>query len=136
MKYEIEVTSKTRAELIDITPQVQTCIRQSGVQSGTCFLFLPHTTAGLTVNENWDRSVKVDLLMALDELVPWAASYHHTEGNAAAHIKASLLGASQVMFVEGGTLVLGTWQGIFLAEFDGPRRRQVLLRVIPDVEGS
>jgi secondary thiamine-phosphate synthase enzyme len=87
------------------------------------------------VNENWDPSVKVDILAVLDRLVPWQANYRHTEGNAAAHIKSCLVGTSEMLLVEAGQLALGTWQGIFFAEFDGPRRRRVFVRVIPDVEG-
>jgi len=136
MQFEIQVSSKAKAELVDITTEVQRCIRESGVQEGICVLFVPHTTAGLTVNENWDPSVKADILAVLDRLVPWQASYRHTEGNAAAHVKASLLGASQTLFIQNGKLVLGTWQGVFLAEFDGPRRREVLVRILADTEGK
>nr|MBC7245337.1 YjbQ family protein [Chloroflexota bacterium] len=134
MQFEIQVSSKTKAELVDITMEVQKCIQKSGVQEGLCVIFVPHTTAGVTVNENWDPSVKMDILAVLDRLVPWQANYHHTEGNAAAHIKTSLLGSSQTLFIEKGQLVLGTWQGVFLAEFDGPRRREVLVRIISDAE--
>ncbi len=134
MKYEIAVSSTKRSDLVDITSDVQDTVRKSGVEKGVCCIFVPHTTAGLVVNENWDPSVRADLLAVLDRLVPWEANYAHTEGNAAAHIKASLVGSSGTLFVEAGKLVLGTWQGIFLAEFDGPRRRRVLIRVIPDVE--
>jgi len=135
MQFGFEVSSKSRAELVDITEKVQACVRQSGVQEGICVLSVPHTTAGLTVNENWDPSVKADLLATLERLVPWQANYHHVEGNAAAHIKASLVGNSQTLLVQGGVLVLGTWQGIFLAEFNGPRQRQVLVRILRDGEG-
>jgi len=134
MRFEFEVSSKSRAELVDITENVQGCVRQSGVQEGICVILVPHTTAGLTVNENWDVSVKADLLAALERLVPWQAGYRHVEGNAAAHIKTSLLGSSHTLLVQGGHLVLGTWQGLFLAEFDGPRPRQVLVRVMREVE--
>lgn len=136
MQFEIQVSSKTKAELVDITAEVHRCVRESGVQQGICVLFVPHTTAGVTVNENWDPSVKADILAVLDRLVPWQGSYRHTEGNAAAHVKASLLGSSQTLFIQNGKLVLGTWQGVFLAEFDGPRRREVLVRIISDAEGS
>jgi secondary thiamine-phosphate synthase enzyme len=136
MKSEFEVSTKSRAELVDITEKVQDCVRQSGVQDGICVIVVPHTTAGLTVNENWDLSVKADLLTTLERLVPWQANYHHAEGNAAAHIKTSLVGSSHTLLVQGGQLLLGTWQGIFLAEFDGPRRRQVLVRIMRDVEGT
>lgn len=136
MKFEIQVSSKQRAEFVDITSEVQSCVQQSGVQDGICVLSVPHTTAGLVVNENWDPSVRVDILAVLDRLVPWQANYQHTEGNAAAHIKSCLVGTSEMLLVEAGKLVLGTWQGIFFAEFDGPRRRRVFVRVIPDVEGA
>ena len=132
MKWEFEVSSTSRAEFVDITEKVQSCVRQSGVQAGICVIIVPHTTAGLTVNENWDSSVKADLLAALEQLVPWQANYGHLEGNAAAHIKTSLMGSTHTLLVQDGQLVLGTWQGIFVAEFDGPRRRQVLVRVMRD----
>jgi secondary thiamine-phosphate synthase enzyme len=136
MRFEFQVSSKNRGELVDITEKVQGCVRQSGVQEGICVIVVPHTTAGLTVNENWDLSVKADLLATLERLVPWQANYHHVEGNAAAHIKTGLVGSSHTLSVQGGQLLLGTWQGIFLAEFDGPRRRQVLVRVLRDAEGT
>ena len=135
MKFEIQVSSKQKAEFVDITSEVESCVQKSGVQDGICVLSVPHTTAGLVVNENWDPSVRVDILAVLDRLVPWQANYRHTEGNAAAHIKSCLVGISEMLLVEAGKLKLGTWQGIFLAEFDGPRRRRVFVRVIPDVEG-
>ena len=134
MRYEVEVSSKARSDLVDITALVQDCVRRSGIDKGICCLFVPHTTAGLTVNENWDPSVKDDILMVLDRLVPWHGSYHHGEGNAAAHVKASILGSSQTLAVQGGSLVLGTWQGVYLAEFDGPRRRRVLIRLIRETQ--
>ena len=136
MRFEFEVGTKGRAELVDITEKVQGCVRESGVQEGICVVVVPHTTAGLTINENWDLSVKADMLAALERLVPWQANYHHVEGNAAAHIKTSLVGTSHTLLVQGGQLILGTWQGVFLAEFDGPRRRQVLVRIMRDAEGT
>ena len=102
------------------------------MQSGVCYVFAPHTTAGLTLNENWDPSVRADMLMELDKIVPWDDNYRHSEGNSAAHIKASLMGFSQSILVEDGRLVLGSWQGIYLAEFDGPRRRRVLVKLGSD----
>jgi len=134
MKYEIEVQTRSKEDFVDITQQVRDCVRKSGVQNGVCVLFVPHATAGLTVNENWDPSVKADTLATLDRLVPWRANYQHVEGNAAAHIKSCLVGTSETLLVDAGNLVLGTWQGVFLAEFHGPRRRRVLVRVIADVE--
>ena len=127
---QLEISTKSRAELVDITAEVQRTVREHGVQSGICYVFVPHTTAGVIVNENWDPTVRADILMELDKIVPWNDNYRHAEGNAAAHIKASLVGSSQTIPVEDGRLVLGTWQGIFLAEFDGPRRRRVLVKLV------
>jgi len=128
----LEIATKSRAELVDITAEVQQTVKEKGMQSGVCHVFVPHTTAGLTLNENWDPSVRADMLMELDKIVPWQDNYRHGEGNSAAHIKASLMGASQTILVEDGRLVLGTWQGIYLAEFDGPRRRRVLVKLVGD----
>jgi secondary thiamine-phosphate synthase enzyme len=132
MVTQLEISTKSRAELVDITAEVQRTVREKGMQSGVCHVFVPHTTAGLTLNENWDPSVRADILMELDKIVPWQNNYRHAEGNAAAHIKASLMGSSQTILVEDGRLVLGTWQGIYLAEFDGPRRRRVLIKLVSD----
>jgi secondary thiamine-phosphate synthase enzyme len=105
-------------------------VSQSGLQAGLCHLFVPHTTAGLTLNENWDPAVRHDLLAALDKLVPWDDDYQHGEGNSAAHVKASLVGFAHTLPVEDGRLILGSWQGIYLAEFDGPRRRRVSVTIV------
>jgi secondary thiamine-phosphate synthase enzyme len=134
MKLELEVRSTKRCELIDITSQVRDAVHKCGIQSGVCMLSVPHTTAGLVVNENWDPSVRQDVLATLDRLVPLHVDYAHTEGNAAAHIKSCLLGTSELLQVDGGNLTLGRWQGVLFAEFDGPRRRRVLVRLIPDPE--
>ena len=133
MKYELAVSSTKRSDFVDITSEVQNIVHKSKVKNGTCTIYVPHTTAGLIINENWDPSVKADLLGTLDRLVPRQANYRHTEGNAAAHIKASLLGSSETVLIEAGRLLLGRWQGIFLAEFDGPRDRRVLVQAIADV---
>jgi len=127
---QLQIRTSGRQSFEDITQQVQQAVSESGVQEGLCHLFCPHTTAGLVVNENWDPSVPRDIGMVLDELVPQRRDYHHREGNSPAHIKSSLVGASQTLFVSGGRLVLGSWQGIFLAEFDGPRTRRVLVKVV------
>ncbi|HIC88633.1 MAG TPA: YjbQ family protein [Anaerolineae bacterium] len=127
----LDVSSRHRTELVDITDRVREAVSQSGVTEGICYLFVPHTTAGLTLNENWDPSVGYDLLMKLDELVPQDPHYRHTEGNSPAHIKTSLCGSSAAIFIDKGRLRLGRWQGIYLAEFDGPRHRQVWLKIIP-----
>lgn len=121
------VRTDTRCEMIDITDKVATFVRESGLRDGICHVFVPHTTAALTINENADPDVPRDILDSLDRIVPLSNRYRHAEGNAAAHVKASLLGASQTVFVENGRLVLGTWQSLFFCEFDGPRTREVLV---------
>ncbi len=127
---QINVSTRSRTELVDITSQVQSVIAESGVQDGVCYVYVPHTTAGLTINENADPSVREDILMELNKTIPLEDNYRHREGNAAAHIKATIVGSSETLLVERGRLVLGTWQGIFFCEFDGPRSRRVLIRVI------
>jgi secondary thiamine-phosphate synthase enzyme len=129
---QLEINTRLAAELVDITGVVQRAVTEKGMQNGVCHVFVPHTTAGLTLNENWDPSVRGDMLMELDKIVPWEDNYRHAEGNSAAHIKASLMGFSQTLLVEDGRLVLGTWQGIYLAEFDGPRRRRVLVKLVSE----
>jgi len=123
------LATRSRTELIDVTAQVESALRQSGVRDGLCCVYLPHTTAGVTINENADPSVRADILKELNTTVPFDDGYSHLEGNSAAHVKASLVGASVVVPVEGGRLALGTWQGIFLCEFDGPRTRQVRVAI-------
>jgi secondary thiamine-phosphate synthase enzyme len=116
--------------LVEITSQVQQLIARSGIEQGLCTVYVPHTTAGITLNENADPSVQADMLTILDRIVPWRGDYAHAEGNSAAHVKASLMGASCSVPVLGRRLRLGTWQGLYLAEFDGPRTRQVWVKVI------
>ena len=132
MLQEIRVRTESHACFVDITGRINQLVRESGVNSGVCFVQVPHTTSGITVNENADPHVVQDMLMELDKRIPWRDGYRHFEGNSAAHLKASLLGFSQVFLIDGGHLVLGTWQGIYLAEFDGPRQRRVLVKIIPD----
>ena len=127
---EIQVKTKTRNELVDITPQVEKVVEESGIAEGICLLAVPHTTAAVTVNENADPSVKADIIAKLNELAPTGDRYHHVEGNADAHIKATLVGPSEALLVTGGRLSLGTWQGVFFCEFDGPRTRRVWVRVM------
>jgi secondary thiamine-phosphate synthase enzyme len=126
---EIRVSTGSRTELVDITSEVQKAVRESGVNEGVCHVYVPHTTAGVTINENADPSVRQDILMELNKIVPLEDNYRHLEGNAAAHIKASMVGSSETVLVEGGRLLLGTWQGIFFCEFDGPRSRRVLFSI-------
>lgn len=126
----LSVKSKTRTQLIDITSQIQNAVRSSGILEGLCMLYVPHTTAAITINESADPFVASDIMMVLNEIIPWKADYRHLEGNSPAHIKSSLVGASEVISIENGSLVLGTWQGIFFCEFDGPRTRKVHMRLM------
>lgn len=130
----LTVKTKSRTELIDITSQVQRQvdqqIKETGVSNGFCLLFVPHTTAAVTINESADPSVKADILMILNQVIPFNAGYRHLEGNSAAHIKSTLVGASEQILIEEGQLVLGTWQGIFFCEFDGPRTRRLHVKLI------
>lgn len=128
----LTVRTTAKCEMIDITERVAAAIGEAGIRNGLCRLFVPHTTAAVTVNENADPDVPCDILNALDRLVPLTDRYRHAEGNAAAHIKASLFGASQTIFIEAGRPVLGRWQSIFFCEFDGPRTRTVLVRPTAD----
>jgi secondary thiamine-phosphate synthase enzyme len=127
-----EVATAHPEELVDVTARVQAEVAASRVRDGAVVVYCPHTTAGITVQENADPDLRLDLLEALDRLAPRAGSYRHAEGNAHAHVKAALLGSSATIVLEGGKLLLGTWQGIYLAEFDGPRRRTVQVRVLAD----
>lgn len=128
--HTVEVLTGEKTQFIDITGEVQRVVSQSGIQEGICGIYVPHTTAGLTINENADPTVAADMLMELNKIVPLDDGYRHSEGNSAAHIKSSLFGVSLSVFVSGGRLLLGTWQGVYFCEFDGPRRRKVMLRVI------
>jgi secondary thiamine-phosphate synthase enzyme len=129
----LQVRTRQHSALEEITELVQQAVRQSGVAEGECTVYLPHTTAGLLVNENYDPTVAADILATLERLVPEQGPYQHGEGNAAAHIRAALVGASHAFIVQGGQLLLGTWQGIFLAEFDGPRQRRVIVSIHPSM---
>jgi len=126
---ELRFHTPSRTVLHDITSLVQAAVREAKIESGLCHLYVPHTTAGITINENYDPSVCQDILQRLEVLVPMNGHYSHSEGNADAHIKASLMGHTTTLMIEEGQLVLGTWQGIFLAEFDGPRSRRVLVKI-------
>jgi secondary thiamine-phosphate synthase enzyme len=125
----LQVRTSKQSGIEDITSRVQQAVHESGVRDGLCVVYVPHTTAGLLVNENADPTVAGDILSTLERLVPRQGPYRHLEGNSAAHIRASLVGTGHSFVVQGGQLVLGTWQGIFLAEFDGPRRRRVVVSV-------
>jgi secondary thiamine-phosphate synthase enzyme len=125
------INTSARSELVDITARVQRLVSESGIKDGLCHVWVPHTTAGLTVNENADPEVVRDLLAGLDRIAPWTAGYAHGEGNSAAHIKSSLVGCEKTLVVREGKLALGTWQGLYLCEFDGPRKRQVWVQLAP-----
>jgi len=130
---ELQVQTRAKSELQDFTAHVQQAVAGSGVQEGVCHVFVPHTTAGLTLNENWDPDVRGDLIRALSALVP-AVPYRHGEGNSPAHLMSTFVGASETLLIRGGRLLLGSWQGLYLAEFDGPRRRRVLLNIVSSAE--
>ena len=132
MVQKLRLSTKTRVEFQNITGLVQDVVSSSGIRNGLCHIFVPHTTAAITVNEQADPDVVADIIAQLDALVPQRGKYRHTEGNAAAHIKASLLGSSETLTVENGRLFLGTWQGIFFCEFDGPRSRSALVKVVAE----
>lgn len=127
---KIKVKTTSRVDLVDITKEIQSVVNASKIKDGVCFIFCQHTTAGLTINENADPSVKADIVNALNRLIPHNANYQHAEGNADAHIKSSLFGASLSIFIEDGKLALGTWQGIYLCEGDGPRTREAWVKII------
>jgi secondary thiamine-phosphate synthase enzyme len=128
----LTVKTTARIQMIDITDPLQALVREQGIQDGLCFVFVPHTTAAVTINENADPDVVRDIVAATGRLVPADGSYRHREGNADAHVKASLFGASETVIVEGGRLLLGTWQSVFFCEFDGPRTRKVLVKLLAD----
>jgi len=128
--HEFQIRTTTKVEMIDITDEVTETTRKSGVRSGLCTVFVPHTTAGITINENADPAVKTDMIKEINKIVPFDDHYSHGEGNAAAHIKSTLYSPSLTLVIEDGRLVLGTWQGIYLCEFDGPRYRKVYVKVI------
>jgi len=134
MIYRLNIKTHAKQEFQDITDRVNDVLAQSGVEEGVCVVYAAHTTSGITVNEHADPDVAADIIARLDVMVPMQANYTHGEGNSAAHIKASLIGASVTAIVQYGELALGTWQGIFFCEFDGPRNREVLIKVLADNE--
>ncbi len=126
----ISINSHKRTEMLDITEEVQQVVRESNQKEGLCYIFVPHTTAAITINENADPSVAEDILKELEKIIPFHDHYHHLEGNSAAHIKSSMVGCSVAVIIENGQLKLGTWQGICFCEFDGPRTRKVWVKII------
>ncbi|MBM4311755.1 MAG: YjbQ family protein [Deltaproteobacteria bacterium] len=127
--HTLSVKTKNQTEMIDITRDVSAVVASSGIRDGVCTVFIPHTTAGVTINENADPDVQRDILMEINKIVPRQDGYRHAEGNSAAHLKSSLFGSSATVIVAGGRLCLGTWQSIFFCEFDGPRTREVWVQV-------
>ena len=125
--HQINIKTSKREEIIDITDQIQQTIKDSSVQEGYCHIFILHTTAGITINENADRNVKIDFLDILGRLIPRSGDYLHSEGNSDSHVKASLVGFSQNILIQGGQMLLGTWQGLWFCEFDGPRSRKIVI---------
>lgn len=128
----LSVKTNRRTQLVDITHQVEQAVRESAVKSGVCYVYVPHSTAGVAINEHADPDVASDVEGIFDRLIPNKGPYQHVEGNTDSHMKAILTGTSQTVFVQNGKLALGTWQGIFLCEFDGPRQRAVLVKILPD----
>lgn len=127
---QLTVNTRSRFEMIDITGEIRTALRESNVKDGICHVFVPHTTAAVTINENADPDVPRDIIKELDKVIPLRDNYSHMEGNSAAHIKASLFGPSETIFIEKGNLVLGTWQSVFFCEFDGPRTRKTFVKIM------
>lgn len=128
---QISVKTTARTQMIDITAEVRAAVRESGIENGLVHVFSMHTTAAVTINENADPAVTADMLAFINKVVPWDDHFKHMEGNSAAHIKVSLFGPSEIIPLEKGSLVLGTWQGIYFCEFDGPRTRRVHITVMP-----
>ena len=128
----ITVQSKKKTQLIDITSKINEVVQSAGMRQGLCMLYVPHTTAAIAINESADPSVKNDIIMILNKVIPWDADYRHFEGNSPAHIKSTIVGPSELIAVENDRLVLGTWQGIFFCEFDGPRTRKVHIRLVKE----
>ena len=127
---EFDINTSERNELIDITDKVQKIVKESSVKEGVCVVYCPHTTAGVTINEGADPDVKADILAKLSEIVPEDGGYKHAEGNSDAHIKSSLVGASSTVLIKDNGLILGRWQAVYFAEFDGPRKRKVIVKII------
>jgi secondary thiamine-phosphate synthase enzyme len=132
MLQKLDIKTHSQVEFLDITHQVREVVRDSGVKSGICVVYIPHTTAGIMINEHADPDVVDDIATQLSNMVPQRGNYKHGEENSAAHIKAALVGSSVTVIIQYGDLALGTWQGIFFGEFDGPRNRQVLVKIIAD----
>jgi secondary thiamine-phosphate synthase enzyme len=132
MVIRLQVNTKKRVQMVDITSEIQELISKTGTTEGIACMFCPHTTAAITINENYDESVQSDIGETLSKLIPHHANYSHSEGNADAHIKAAVVGSSRTVFISSGKMSLGTWQGVFFCEFDGPRTREVWVKIVKD----
>ncbi|MCR4655360.1 MAG: secondary thiamine-phosphate synthase enzyme YjbQ [Lachnospiraceae bacterium] len=130
--FEIPVRTTSHTQMIDITGQIRQIVTESNVSDGICIIFVPHTTAAVTINENADPDVQTDFMKEINKIVPWEDGYLHMEGNAAAHLKASMMGFSETVIIKDGRLVLGTWQGIYFLEYDGARNRKVVVKIMSD----
>lgn len=130
MLMKLDIRTAGHTQMLDITNLVQNAVTESGVKDGICMVFIPHTTAAVTINENADPDVVRDFTMEINKIVPWEDGYHHMEGNSAAHLKSSMIGFSEQIIIDNGRLVLGTWQGIYFCEYDGPRHRKVYIKVM------
>ncbi len=128
---ELSIKTTKQTELIDITQEINNVVKKAEIKEGQCHIFVPHTTAAVTINENADPSVKEDILKEINRIIPFEDNYSHIEGNAAAHIKSSLVGVNKILLIKDGSLLLGTWQGIYFCEFDGPRTRKIYVRISP-----
>mgnify|MGYP003444728208 FL=1 len=129
---QLRIKTNSKTELVDITQGVQRLVTESGIRTGLCYVYVPHTTSGVTINENTDLNVGRDILKELNKVIPFDDNYGHIEGNSAAHIKSTIVGVSKAVLVDEGRLALGTWQSIFYCEFDGPRDRRVFVKVMKD----
>ena len=128
--YQFPVRTTSHTQMVDITGQVQKIVTESGVRDGFCVVFVPHTTAAVTINENADPDVQTDFMKEINKIVPWEDGYRHMEGNSAAHLKSSMMGFSETIIIEQGRLLLGTWQGIYFLEYDGARSRRVYVKIM------
>ena len=130
MLIKLNINTSEHTQMLDITDMIRKVVTESGVKDGICTVFVPHTTAAVTINKNADPDVVRDFTMEIDKIVPWEDGYYHMEGNSAAHLKSSMIGFSELMIIDDGRLVLGTWQGIYFCEFDGPRHRKVYVKIM------
>ena len=128
--YEIEISTTDQVQFIDITQKIKEALDEEEIKNGICIVFVPHTTAAVTINENADPDVSTDMIKEINKIVPFSDNYRHFEGNSAAHLKSSMIGVSETVIIKNGDLKLGRWQGIYFCEFDGPRKRKIWIKII------